>query len=207
MVMLHGLAAGRVATRASRDIDLLADLLTSSGAVGKCVRVVLRLGFEPLEANERDLLHRFVRPSDQAIVDILAPDHTPPTWKATTIPPRATIKIDGGRQALERAGTISVTRAGRTVEVPAPSPLGALVLKGAAYRADSRDRERHAYDAAFLASLITDPIATRATLKGSDRKRLRALDEVLADPHHEAWLLLGESREDAFARWRGLTLN
>ena len=44
MVMLHGLLAGRVATRASQDIDLLADLLTSRGAVGECVRAVRRLG-------------------------------------------------------------------------------------------------------------------------------------------------------------------
>jgi len=94
MVMLHGLAAGRVATRASHDIDLLADLLTSRGAVGECVRAVRRLGFEPVEANERWLLHRFVRPGDQAVVDVLAPDHAPPAWKPTTIPPRMTLKID-----------------------------------------------------------------------------------------------------------------
>lgn len=202
MVMLHGLAAGRVATRASRDIDLLADLLSSSGAVGECVRAVRRLGFEPLEANDRWLLHRFVRASDQAVVDVLAPDHAPPGWKATTIPPRTTIKIDGGRQALERAALIEVVTDDRTVDIPVPSPLGALILKGAAYRVDNRDRERHAYDAAFLTSLIADPIAVRESLKGSDRKRLRALDEVLADPAYEAWASLGTTREDAFARWR-----
>ncbi|MEV0287952.1 nucleotidyl transferase AbiEii/AbiGii toxin family protein [Kribbella sp. NPDC050820] len=202
MVMLHGLAARRVATRASKDIDMLADLLTSSGAVGECVRAVLRLGFEPLESNERGLLHRFIRPADQAVVDVLAPDHAPPRWRPTTIPPKTTMKIDGGRQALERAVLIEVTKAGRTVDVPVPSPLGALILKGAAYRADSRDRDRHAYDAAFLASLITDPIATRDSLKGSDRKRLRALDEVLTAPDHEVWALLGEAREDAITRWR-----
>ncbi|MGH3468491.1 MAG: hypothetical protein ACRDQF_12270, partial [Thermocrispum sp.] len=74
MVILHGLAARRVATRASNDIDLLADLITARGAVGECVRAVRRLGFEPVEANVRWLLHRFVRPGDQAVVDVLAPD-------------------------------------------------------------------------------------------------------------------------------------
>lgn len=38
MVMLHGLTAGRVATRASRDIDLLANLLASSGAAASTHR-------------------------------------------------------------------------------------------------------------------------------------------------------------------------
>jgi hypothetical protein len=46
------------------------------------------LGIEPLEANERWLLHRFVRPSDKPVVGVLAPDHAPPGWKPTTIPPR-----------------------------------------------------------------------------------------------------------------------
>ncbi len=157
MVILHGLAARRVATRASNDIDLLADLITARGAVGECVRAVRRLGFEPVEANGRWLLHRFV-PGDQAVVD-----------------------------------------------VPVPSPLGALMLKAAAYRADNRDRDRHAYDAAFLSSLITDPLAARDSFKSSDRKRLRALDEVLADRGHDAWRALGDQAEDGFARWRQLT--
>jgi hypothetical protein len=32
MVMLHGLAADRVATRASQDVDVLADLITDRAA-------------------------------------------------------------------------------------------------------------------------------------------------------------------------------
>jgi hypothetical protein len=50
--------------------------------------------------------------------------------------------------------------------VPAPSPLGALMLKAAAYRADSRDRDRHAYDAAFLVSLITDSLEVPCLVQG-----------------------------------------
>jgi hypothetical protein len=202
MVMLHGLAAGRVATRASHDIDVLADLLTSRGAVGECVRAVRGLGFEPQEANDRHTLYRFLRPSDNAAIDVLAPDHAPPGWKPTTIPPKRTITIDGGHQALERAVLIEVVKGERTVDVPVPSQLGALILKAAAYRVDNRDRDRHIYDAAFLASLITDPIAVRESFKGSDLKRLNALAEALADSDHYAWKVLGEHREDAFARWK-----
>jgi hypothetical protein len=78
------------------------------------------------------------------------------------------------------------------------------MLKVAAYRADNRGRDRHAYDAAFLASLITDPFAVRESFKGSDRKRLRALDDALGDSEHDAWMVLGDAREDAFTRWKSL---
>ena len=130
MVRLHGLVVGRPPVRISQDIDLLANLVSRYDSVRQCVHSVLRLGYIPLEANDRRLLHRFIRPSDRAVIDILAPDHAPPRWKATTVPPRTTIKIDGGRQALERAVTIDVTKNGTSRRVPIPSLLGALVLKG-----------------------------------------------------------------------------
>lgn len=39
-----------------------------------------------------------------------------------------------------------------------PSPFGALILKAAAYQTDSRDKERHLQDAAFLLAVIEDPL-------------------------------------------------
>ena len=47
MVMAHGLAAGRAPTRASRDIDVLGNLITSSKALRTAVAAVRELGFEP----------------------------------------------------------------------------------------------------------------------------------------------------------------
>jgi hypothetical protein len=86
--------------------------------------------------------------------------------------------------------------------VPVPDLLGALVLKAAAWATDSRDRERHSGDAAFLASLITDPIAERSRFKGSDRQRLLRLDRVLADPDAVEWRQLGDAADDGYAVWR-----
>ena len=106
--------------------------------------------------------------------------------------------IDGGAQALTRTRRATVTQDGRTVDLTVPDLLGALVLKGAAHAADSRDRERHLRDAAVLASLITDHAAELARLKGSDRKRLRHLHDALGDPLDDAWLLLPDD-----ARLRG----
>jgi hypothetical protein len=42
------------------------------------------------------------------------------------------------------------------------------------------------------------------SFKGSDRKRLRALDDALGDSDHDAWMVLGDAREDGFARWKSL---
>jgi hypothetical protein len=42
------------------------------------------------------------------------------------------------------------------------------------------------------------------SFKGSDRTRLRALDDALGDSDHDAWMVLGDAREDGFARWKSL---
>jgi hypothetical protein len=76
------------------------------------------------------------------------------------------------------------------------------MLKAAAWAADSRDRERHSGDAAFLASLISDPLAERVRFVGSDRKRLLRLDQVLGDPDAAEWRRLGDAADDGYSAWR-----
>lgn len=103
---------------------------------------------------------RITRDTDHGVIDIVAPDHSSPTWPLTTVPPRRTLRVDGGRQAL---------------------------------------------DAAFLAGLIDDPRELRGTFKGSDRKRLLALNRVIGQRHHPAWRALGDAADDAHLSWRLLT--
>ena len=100
MVMLHGLMAGRVATRASQDVDVLADLITDDAGLARCVRVVRELDLEP-QRDSDERVYRFVRATDDARADLLAPDHTPPRRLRTV--GGDTIRIDGGTQALRRA--------------------------------------------------------------------------------------------------------
>ncbi|WP_346619235.1 hypothetical protein [Blastococcus montanus] len=159
MVMLHGLLAGRVATRASQDVDVLADLLSDEAGLVRCVRAVRELDLEP-QPDAAGKVCRFVRASDQARADILAPEHTPPRRRLRTVG-GDTIRIEGGTQALQRAVPVHVTKGQRTAPVPVPDLLGALVLKAAAWATDTRDRARHSGDAAFLAGLIADPLAER----------------------------------------------
>jgi hypothetical protein len=73
-----------------------------------------------------------------------------------------------------------------------PDELGALLLKGAAYLSDSRDRDRQLHDAAVLAATVTDHARELERLKGNDVKRLHALHEALQDPRHPAWLAIPE---------------
>lgn len=202
MVMAHGLAAGRTAPRVSRDIDLMANLITSGDSLHRCVEMVRRLGFEGRPSMDGRSLHRFARPSDQLVIDVLAPDQAPPNRRLTTVPPRMTIAVAGGRQALTRAVVLEASLGERSVLLPVPSVFGALVLKAAAYRVDSRDRERHAEDAAFLVSLIDDPIATHREFAGSDRKRLLGLDRVIGAAAHPVWRQLGAYGLDAHTTWR-----
>ena len=201
MVLLHGLRAGRSGVRVSQDVDLLADLLTASDGLQRCVRALLSLQLEPVP-DSKGRVYRFRRASDQLVADVLAPDHSPPRWPLRTVAAAETIQVPGGHQALQRLMVVTTVKGGRSADVPLPDPLGALVLKAAAWVADSRDRDRHLGDAAFLASLIADPRAERARLAGSDRKRLRRLDQRLGDPKAPEWLGLGDHAADGYTTWR-----
>lgn len=86
-----------------------------------------------------------------------------------------------------------------------PRAFGALILKAAAFKADSRDRDRHLFDAVALLACIDDPFAERENFVGSDRSRLATLENALP-AEHPAWrLLAGDARQNAESALRVLT--
>ncbi len=84
MVMLHALAAGRVSTRASKDVDVLADLVPAPASLARCVEALQRLDLLPTP-DSAGKVYRFRRDRDNATVDLLAPDHSPPRSPLRTV--------------------------------------------------------------------------------------------------------------------------
>jgi hypothetical protein len=81
------------------------------------------------------------------VVDVLMSDHPAPKV-VERLRGRDMVRIEGGTQALRRTinARLQITL-GKTTALSVPSPFGALILKAAAYTTDSRDRERHLFDA------------------------------------------------------------
>lgn len=107
------------------------------------------------------------------------------------------VAIEGRTQALRRTINARLEIVpDRTTIVSVPSAFGALVLKAAAHRTDTRDRERHLHDAVVLLAALEDPFAARESFAGSDRARLdRLAAHLLADARE--WLRLPSSTRAA----------
>lgn len=134
---------------------------------------------------------------EDEIIDVLIADHPAPKV-VERLRGRDMVRIEGGTQALSR--TISARleiEPGTITTVSVPRPFAALILKAAAYNADSRDRDRHLFDAAVLLACIQDPFAERDNLAGSDRGRLAMVEKALPEGH-PPWRHLPEpDRADA----------
>lgn len=125
------------------------------------------------------------------IVDVVVADHPAPSVEEQ-MRSREMVKIEGGTQALKRTTNyrLEITK-DKHITISVPRPFGALILKAAAYKADTRDRDRHLQDAAVLLACIEDPDAERNGFTGTDRSRLLTLERELVD-EHSAWLLMPE---------------
>lgn len=92
---------------------------------------------------------------------------------------------------------------GTVATVSVPRPFGALILKAAAFITDSRDADRHLYDALALLVCIDDPFTEREEFTGSDRRRISTLAANLTQDH-PAWRTL--SREQRAQAEAALTI-
>lgn len=205
MVQLHGIIGGSSTVRPTDDLDILVDVLAPEpGALLAVVEQLLKLGYRHHPPGFPDApAHRFVRPGPdhewperaQMIVDVLVADHLPPP-KHPHLQQRPTMAAPGGRQALDRTMVARVQAEegeDAPVDIALPDLLGALVLKGAAYKVDNRDPGRHLLDAALLSSMI-DAATERSRVSKSDRRHLSNLvkEDALGDDFAEAWVQLGE---------------
>jgi hypothetical protein len=181
MVQLHALLAGLPPSRPTTDVDAALHLESGVVQYADAAAALHGLGYE-LDRSPA-LAYRFRRGDD--VVDLMAADHLGPV-RRPRFAGRDVFTIPGGKQALKRTVDVDVETGDDTVRLSLPNLHGALVLKGAAYLSDTRDRGRHASDAVVLLACLTDPGDVLDHLAGSDRKRLLALVEALEKP--EPWV-------------------
>ena len=196
MVQLHAAVAGMTFTRPTRDIDIVLHVETGAVTAGQARAALEALGYE-LQTSLDDAApaHRFVRGDDQ--VDVMIADHVAKK-PLPLLGRRKMFQVPAGTQALQRTVYCRIDiGGGESVTLSMPNTLGALVLKGAAYREDSRDGGRHLDDAAVLASTMKDPLAVVPQMKGHDRSRIITLEKALADPQHPSWLMHEEADRTA----------
>ncbi|WNV74123.1 hypothetical protein [Geodermatophilus sp. DSM 44513] len=210
MVQLHAVAAGLPVVRPTDDVDVLLHVETGRGRAAQVAHALEELGYRlaPGLDPRTGTAHRFVRDgavvdlvtsgARASVVDVVAADHAPPRalerFRGYDL-----VQVAGGTQALRRTvhAELAISAPDRTT-VSVPDAFGALVLKAAAHRADTRDRDRHLADAVVLLACV-DPFAER-TRSGSDRSRLLHLQRHLGEPAAPAWLLLpAEARRNGQA--------
>jgi hypothetical protein len=195
MVQLHARAADVEEVRPTHDVDALVDVMAAGVSMAGITAALTTRGFVVVEPGwPGSPAHRLRRDDD--VIDVLVADHLP-RHAQPRLRRHPVMVVDGGAQALARTQQVVIEHKGDVVELSVPDLLGALVLKAAAHMADRRDRERHLRDAALLASLISDHRRELGRLEGSDRKRLRHLNDALSDPLDDAWLLLPDDARRA----------
>ncbi|MGW4636338.1 hypothetical protein [Nocardia sp. NPDC004415] len=196
MVQIHAVHAGLPPTRATVDVDMVLHIETGATTFRRAAQALDQLGYSlVVPGDRRAFVHRFERAGAQVdvmVADNLAPRHQP------TAAGRRVFAIPAGTSALRKTVNCRIEPdQGPPVTFSLPDPLGALVLKGAAYQADARDRDRHLEDAATPLCGVTDPDADRQRMIGSDRKRLQALHTRLSDSRHGSWLQVPAQRRPA----------
>ncbi len=202
MTQLHTIHHGLGIVRPTNDVDIARHIETRRGVPNAIADTLESLGYrlQPSIDVRSKTAHRFVRGTSTVDlvagaadeqVDVLIADHPAPRV-IEKLRGHEMVRMEGGTQALRRTvNAIIEIDPGTAATISVPRPLGALILKAAAYKTDSRDRERHLFDAAALLACVDDPFIERAEFTGSDRSRIATLVEHLPDDHR-AWRALPE---------------
>jgi hypothetical protein len=176
------------APRATEDMDLVVDVRADPGGIRQLCAWLVSRGLELEGISSDGIGHRYSAPAvsgpGRIIFDVLAPDRIGQRADLTTSPPARTLSAPGARAALDQSAWVPVSLAGRVGSVCRPSLVAAILAKTAATTIAVRGNpERDWTDAAFLLSLIPDPMAAAAELSPRDRQRLRRLDPLRDEGH------------------------
>lgn len=192
-VIAHGLAHDVVAPRLSREADGTGRIVTAADSANAVTRAMRDLGFSIEPPSGPSPLYRFTR-----VPDGHSEDARTQVWTAHVIGHSMHL---GGDQALARRIPYQVTKGLRAPWVPVPDLLASIIYEASQFGADTTEPFVHARDAAFLVSLINDPMRERSRLTPNDRRALRSLDAAVGDRSHHVWAPLSSDR-DAYTKWR-----
>jgi hypothetical protein len=191
------MAAAVAATRRDRDadtayavdVDMILHIETGAATFSGVREQLEKLGYAIHEPVGDGPVHRFVRSREQ--IDVMVADHLAPKLRPRVLR-RRVFAVPGGTSALRKTVNCEVQTTDGVAVLSVPDTLGALVLKGAAYMADTRDAGRHVDDAAVLACSVSNPVAERERMVGSDLRRVQALWRILHDRDHPSWIATGD---------------
>lgn len=209
--------------RPTGDVDIVLHIETARGVPSKATGALQELGYRMLDKVDprENTAHRWIRvhrstdagaarresgmAEDGDQVDVLSADHAAPSV-VERVNGRQMVRVEGGTQALRRTVNAALDiRPGRSIVLSVPRPFAAVILKSAAYLADSRDRDRHLFDAAALLACIEDPFVEADGMVGSDRRRIRVLVDALPDAHRAWSALERDARESGQGALRVLS--
>ena len=176
MVKLHAALAGLPEGRTTTDVDSALHLETSAISFADAAARLSHAGFE-LD-HSTTYAYRFDRGTER--IDVMCSDRHA-IGKSPRFDGRPLFGIAGGTRALQETIDVDVTTTAGLIRIVLPSVRGALVLKGAAYQEDSRDRARHAEDGVMLLACIDDPASVISGLSARSRGRIRSLCTALAE--------------------------
>ena len=176
MVKLHAELAGLPAPRTTVDVDSALHLETRAITFTQAAARLQGAGYILDKTTKH--AYRFDRGPDR--VDLMCSDRQS-TWKRPRYDDRPLFGIPGGTRALQQTINIDVLTEADTVRLVIPTVRGALVLKGAAYLEDSRDRGRHVEDAVVLLACMDDAREALIGLSQRSRRRVRTLVKVLTE--------------------------
>jgi hypothetical protein len=188
MTLLHCLENGVDGARPTDDGDVVLDVWTHRDAVKSTGQWLKESHDFELTDTSDGYAYRYTR--GDATIDLLIPEgQERQRSPARGGRGRPALAVEGGNQALLRVERVPVTVGERSGYVRRPSLLGALVIKAAAYVADSRDKDRHAEDLGLLGQILLDTGQLRTVgeqTTAHDRQRLRVALTNL-DAEHRCW--------------------
>ena len=111
---------GGIVGRTTTDVDIVVGVNGVCSSPRVAAQRLVEVGYEP--SRETEATYRFVRGSDT--VDVMAPDHLGERADIVTVPPGETIEAPGGRQALQRKRTVTVSAKKHHVRSAGPVARG-----------------------------------------------------------------------------------